>query len=79
MDIERSGGKPLTAEQQALLDLFRSKVDEVIKYRGLSESDVKRLVKEVRAHPDCGPEILATVFAELSERMPGSRLSYDWD
>jgi hypothetical protein len=54
-------------------------VDEVIKYRGLSESDVKRLVKEVRAHPDCGPEILATVFAELSERMPGTRVSYDWD
>ncbi len=49
MDIERTGGKPLTAEQQALLDLFRAKVDEVIKYRGLSESDVKRLVKEVRA------------------------------
>ena len=49
MDVSHPGSKPLDADQQALLETFRSKVDSRISSHGLTAADVQMFVDEIEA------------------------------
>lgn len=51
MEINHPNQKPLTPEEQALLDEFRAKLRERVLSVGLTSDDVRRIVESMRAHP----------------------------
>lgn len=80
VEINHPGAKPLGPEQLALLEQFRSRLQERVASVGLTPDDVQRLVMEIRQHPDISVELLRELRAESERLLPGQRLvSFDWD
>ena len=79
MDASHPGSKPLDADQQALLETFRSKVDSRISSHGLTAADVQMLVDEIKKHPEVSVELLDAVRSEVATLMQGQRFSFDFD
>ena len=69
MDVSHPGSKPLDADQQTLLETFRSKVDSRISSHGLTAADVQMFVDEIKKHPDVSVELLDAVRGEVATLM----------
>ena len=79
MDVSHPGSKPLDADQQTLLETFRSKVDSRISSHGLTAADVQMFVDEIKKHPDVSVELLDAIRGEVANLMQGQRFSFDFD
>ena len=79
MDVSHPGSKPLDADQQTLLETFRSKVDSRISSHGLTAADVQMFVDEIKKNPDVSVELLDAVRGEVATLMQGQRFSFDFD
>ena len=79
MDVSHPGSKPLDADQQSLLETFRSKVDSRISSHGLTAADVQMFVDEIKKHPDVSVELLDAIRGEVAKLMQGQRFSFDFD
>ena len=79
MDVTHPGSKPLDADQQTLLEMFRSKVDSRISSHGLTAADVQMFVDEIKKHPDVSGALLDAVRSEVATLMQGQRFSFDFD
>ena len=79
MDVTHPGSKPLSAEQQQLLQNFRSKVDSRITSHGLTAADVQSFVDEIKKHPEVSRDLLDAVRNEVAQLMQGQRFSFDFD
>ena len=79
MDVAHPGSKPLDADQQSLLETFRSKVDSRISSHGLTAADVQMFVDEIKKHPDVSVELLDAIRGEVAKLMQGQRFSFDFD
>lgn len=79
MDVTHPGSKPLSEEQQQLLQSFRSKVDSRITSHGLTAADVQSFVDEIKKHPDVSRDLLDAVRSEVAQLMQGQRFSFDFD
>ena len=66
MDVTHPGSKPLDADQQSLLETFRSKVDSRISSHGLTAADVQMFVDEIKKHPDVSVALLDAIRREVS-------------
>ena len=49
--VTHPGSKPLSDDQKALLDAFRTKVESRITSHGLTAADVQTFVDEIKKHP----------------------------
>ena len=79
MDVTHPGSKSLDADQQSLLETFRSKVDSRISSHGLTAADVQMFVDEIKKHPDVSVELLDAIRGEVAKLMQGQRFSFDFD
>ena len=79
MDVTHPGSKPLSAEQQQLLQNFRSKVDSRITSHGLTAADVQSFVDEIKKHPEVSRDLLDALRNEVAQLMQGQRFSFDFD
>ena len=79
MDVTHPGSKPLSEEQQELLQSFRSKVDSRVTSHGLTAADVQSFVDEIKKHPDVSRDLLDAVRSEVAQLMQGQRFSFDFD
>ena len=79
MDVTHPGSKPLSEEQQELLQSFRSKVDSRITSHGLTAADVQSFVDEIKKHPEVSRDLLDAVRGEVAQLMQGQRFSFDFD
>jgi hypothetical protein len=79
MDVTHPGSKPLDADQQSLLETFRSKVDSRVSSHGLTAADVQMFVDEIKKHPDVSVELLDAIRGEVAKLMQGQRFSFDFD
>ena len=79
MDVTHPGSKPLSDEQQSLLESFRSKVDSRVASHGLTAADVQSFVDDIKKHPDVSRELLDAVRSEVGQLMQGQRFSFDFD
>ena len=79
MDVTHPGSKPLSEEQQELLQSFRSKVDSRITSHGLTAADVQSFVDEIKKHPEVSRDLLDAVRNEVAQLMQGQRFSFDFD
>lgn len=80
MEVNHPGAKPLTPEEQALLDHFRQVLHERVVTVGLTADDVQHLLKGIRSHPNASYEAVRIVTEEARQLLPGNRLlTFDWD
>ena len=79
MDVTHPGSKPLSEEQQELLQSFRSKVESRITSHGLTAADVQSFVDEIKKHPEVSRDLLDAVRSEVAQLMQGQRFSFDFD
>lgn len=79
MDVTHPGSKPLSEDQQELLQSFRSKVDSRITSHGLTAADVQSFVDEIKKHPEVSRDLLDAVRSEVAQLMQGQRFSFDFD
>ena len=79
MDVTHPGSKPLSEEQQELLQSFRSKVNSRVTSHGLTAADVQSFVDEIKKHPDVSRDLLDAVRSEVAQLMQGQRFSFDFD
>jgi len=77
MDITHPGSQPLSEDQSALLQTFRSKVESRISSHGMTAADVQTFVDEIKRHPDVSTELLQAIRMEVSKLMQGQRFSFD--
>lgn len=79
MDVTHPGSKPLTEDQSALLQTFRSEVESRIRSHGMTAADVQSFVDEIKRHPDVSTALLQEIRGEVSRLMQGQRFSFDFD
>ena len=79
MDITHPGAQPLNDDQKALLEGFRSKVNEKISSHGLTAADVQSFVDEIKKHPEVSGALLDQIRSEIGQLMQGQRFSFDFD
>ncbi len=80
MEVNHPGAKPLTPEQQALLDKFRQRLQERVETVGLTSDDVRSIIEGMRRHPDASVEAVRILMEEARALLPGQRLvTFDWE
>ncbi|MCP9773058.1 hypothetical protein KBY66_10530 [Synechococcus sp. Tobar12-5m-g] len=81
MEIDHPGAKPLTEEEQALLEQFRTRMHERrISTTGLTADDIRHIVAGIRSHPHASVEVIRILREEVQAILPGQRLlTFDWD
>ena len=79
MQIEHSQAPPLTEEQMQVLLRFRQRLDAMVSNHGLTASDIKQLVRELKAHPLISVPLMQEIRDELGRLLPGQRFTFDWD
>ncbi len=80
VEINHPGAKPLSTEEQALLEQFRQRLHERVVSVGLTADDVRRIVEGIRSHPAASLEVMRLITEEARQRLPGGRmLTFDWD
>lgn len=80
MEIDHPGARPLTAQEQALLETFRQRLHERVVSGGLSADDVRRIIEWIRSRPEASTEIIQVMAEEARQLLPGERLlTFDWE
>ncbi len=80
MEVNHPGAKPLTQEEQALLETFRRHLAERVETVGLTSDDVRSIIEGMRRHPDASVEAVRILMEEARALLPGQRLvSFDWE
>ena len=79
MQIEHPQAPPLTEEQMQVLLRFRQRLDAMVSNHGLRASDIKQLVRELKAHPLISVQLMQEIRDELGRLLPGQRFTFDWD
>lgn len=80
MEINRPGAKPLTPEEQALVETFRKRLHERVASVGLTSDDVRSIIEGMRRHPDASTEAIGVLMEEARNLLPGQRMvTFDWD
>ena len=79
MEVTYPGSKPLSEDQKALLDAFRTKVESRITSHGLTAADVQTFVDEIKKHPEVSTALLEEIRGEVGKLMQGQRFSFDFD
>jgi hypothetical protein len=80
MEINHPGAKPLTPEEQALLQTFRKRLQERVATVGLTSDDVRSIIEGMRHHPDASTEAVRILMEEARAMLPGQRLvTFDWE
>ncbi len=80
MEINHPGAKPLTPEEQALLETFRKHLQERVATVGLTSDDIRHIIEGMRSHPDASTEAVRLLMDEARSMLPGERLvTFDWE
>ena len=79
MDVTHPGSKPLSHDQKALLNAFRTKVESRITSHGLTAADVQTFVDEIKKHLEVSTSLLQEIRGEVGMLMQGQRFSFDFD
>jgi hypothetical protein len=80
MEINHPGAKPLTPEEQELLETFRKHLQERVATVGLTSDDIRHIIEGMRSHPDASTEVVRLLMDEARAMLPGERLvTFDWE
>ena len=78
MQVDHPNAAPLSEEQKAVLDAFRTRLESMVSSHGLTSDDMNELIRDLKSHPLISAQLLDEVPSEVSRLLPGQRFSFDW-
>ena len=79
MEINHPNAAPLSEQERTVLTHFQKRLESMISSHGLTECDVKELVRELRSHPLISSQLLQEADREIRRLLPGQRFDFEWD
>lgn len=79
MQIDHPKAHPLTEEQAEVLERFRLRLEQMVSSHGLTPSNVKDMVQELKSHPLIRVQLMQEIREEVGRLLPGQRFTFDWD
>ena len=79
MEINHPNAEPLSEQELTVLAHFQKRLQSMVSSHGLTEDDVKELIRELRAHPLISSQLWREAGEELTRLFPDQRFDYDWD
>lgn len=79
MQIDHPKAHPLTEEQAEVLERFRLRLEQMVSSHGLTPSNVKDMVQELKSHPLIRAQLMQEIREEVGRLLPGQRFTFDWD
>ncbi len=78
MQVDHPNAAPLSEEQKAVLDAFRTRLESMVSSHGLTSDDMNELIRDLKSHPLISAQLLDEARSEVSRLLPGQRFSFDW-
>ena len=78
MQVDHPNAAPLSEEQKAVLDAFRTRLESMVSSHGLTSDDMNELIRDLKSHPLISAQLLDEARSEVSRLLHGQRFSFDW-
>ena len=62
-----------------MFEHFQKRLESMVSSHGLTEGDVKELIRELRSHPLISSQLWQEVGSELTRLLPDQRFDFEWD
>ena len=79
MEINHPNAGPLSEQEQKVLEHFQKRLESMVSSHGLTEGDVKELIRELRSHPLISSQLWQEAGTELMRLLPDQRFNFEWD
>jgi hypothetical protein len=79
MEINHPNAEPLSEQELMVLEHFQKRLETMVSSHGITEGDVKELIRELRSHPLISSQLWQEAGKELARLLPDQRFDYEWD
>ena len=79
MEINHPNAGALSEQEQKVFEHFQKRLESMVSSHGLTEGDVKELIRELRSHPLISSQLWQEAGRELTRLLPDQRFDFDWD
>tara|TARA_B100001121_G_C18398249_1_gene484132 strand:+ start:328 stop:567 length:240 start_codon:yes stop_codon:yes gene_type:complete len=79
MEINHPNAEPLSEQERTVLKHFQKRLEIMMSRHGITEADVKELIRELRSHPLISSRLWLVAGTELMQLLPDQRFDYEWD
>ena len=79
MEINHPNAGPLSEQEQMVFEHFQKRLESMVSSHGLTEGDVKELIRELRSHPLISSQLWQEAGTELTRLLPDQRFDFEWD
>ena len=62
-----------------MLAHFQKRLETMVSSHGITEGDVKELIRELRSHPLISSQLWQEAGQQLARLLPDQRFDYEWD
>ncbi len=79
MEINHPNAEPLSEQELTVLAHFQKRLETMVSSHGITEGDVKELIRELRSHPLISSQLWQEAGQQLARLLPDQRFDYEWD
>ena len=79
MEINHPNAEPLSEQALMVLEHFQKRLETMVSSHGITEGDVKELIRELRSHPLISSQLWQEAGKQLARLLPDQRFDYEWD
>ncbi len=79
MEINHPNAGALSEQEQKVFEHFQKRLESMVSSHGLTEGDVKELIRELRSHPLISSQLWQEAGSELTRLLPNQRFDFEWD
>ena len=79
MEINHPNAEPLSEQDLKELAHFQKRLETMVSSHGITEGDVKELIRELRSHPLISSQLWQEDGKQLARLLPDQRFDYEWD
>ena len=78
MEINHPNAEPLSEQELMVLEHFQKRLETMVSSHGITEGDVKELIRELRSHPLISSQLWQEAGKQLARLLPDQRFDYEW-
>ena len=79
MEINHPNAEPLSEQELKVLAHFQKRLETMVSSHGITEGDVKELIRELRSHQLISSQLWQEAGQQLARLLPDQRFDYEWD
>ena len=79
MEINYPNAGLLSEQEQRVFEHSQKCLETMVSSHGLTEGDVKELIRELRSHPIITSQLWQEAGSELTRLLPNHRFDFEWD